>query len=145
LIPLFFAFKAVRRYMFRTMSQTAVNYLESNLSQGRRAGTVHGGDRLQWVKTELDGADSDNFAPLMSLDWQVHVYRDAAPEIQAECDPRKLSLYSFPWSPSMDRAGLRRDALYLVRPDGYVAVANPEGSATALASYFDARKLYSAV
>ena len=34
--------------MFRTISQTAVNYRGSSLSEGR-AGAVHGGDRLPWV------------------------------------------------------------------------------------------------
>ena len=41
----------------------------------------------------------------------------------------------------MGRTGLRRDAVYLVRPDGYVALADPEGSSTAVTSYLDARKL----
>ena len=41
----------------------------------------------------------------------------------------------------MGRAGLLRDALYLVRPDGYVALADPAGSAWAVSSYLDARKL----
>ena len=50
LLPLLFAFEAVRRFMFRTVSQTAVNYRGSSLSEGR-AGAVHGGDRLPWVKT----------------------------------------------------------------------------------------------
>ena len=126
--------------MFRTVSQTAVNYRGSSLSEGR-AGTVHGGDRLPWVKTDSNGVDTDNFAPLTSLDWQVHVYGDAAPEIQAVCDARKLPLHVFPWRPEMSRAGLRRNAVYLVRPDGYVALADPEGSATAIASYLDARSL----
>jgi len=60
--------------MFRTVSQTAVNYRGSSLSAGR-AGAVHGGDRLPWVKTGLN-LDEDNFAPLASLDWQIHVYGD---------------------------------------------------------------------
>ena len=64
---------------------------------------------------------ADNFTPLTSLDWQVHVYGDAAPEIQAMCRERELPLHVFPWRPEMDRAGLRRNAVYLVRPDGYVA------------------------
>ena len=81
LIPRLFQFRAVRRFMFRTVSQTAVNYRGSDLSEGR-AGAVHGGDRLPWVKPALNGFDQDNFAPLTSLDWQVHVYGDAAPEIQ---------------------------------------------------------------
>ena len=140
LMPLLFALAPVRRFMFRTVSQTAVNYRGSSLSEGR-AGTVHGGDRLPWVKADLNGVDEDNFAPLTSLDWQVHVYGDAAPEIQAVCDGRKLPLHVFPWRPEMGRTGLRRNAVYLVRPDGYVALADPEGSAAAITSYLDARKL----
>jgi 2-polyprenyl-6-methoxyphenol hydroxylase-like FAD-dependent oxidoreductase len=140
LLPPLLKFKAVRRIMFRTVSQTAVNYRGSSLSEGR-AGTTHGGDRLPWVKTDSNGIARDNFAPLTSLDWQVHVYGDAAPEIQAACDARKLPLHVFPWRPEMHRAGLRRNAVYLIRPDGYVALVDAEGSSTAIASYLDARKL----
>jgi 2-polyprenyl-6-methoxyphenol hydroxylase-like FAD-dependent oxidoreductase len=139
-IPIIFTFAATRRFMFRTISQTAVNYRASSLSEGR-AGTVHGGDRLPWVQTDLNDFDGDNFTPLTSLDWQVHVYGDAVSAIQAVCDVRKLPLHVFPWRPEMDRTGLQRSAVYLVRPDGYVALADPEGSASAITSYFDARKL----
>jgi 2-polyprenyl-6-methoxyphenol hydroxylase-like FAD-dependent oxidoreductase len=138
LIPAFFTVKTVRRFLFRTVSQTAVNYRGSSLSAGR-AGKVHGGDRLPWVKTDLDGVCADNFAPLTSVDWQVHVYGDAAPEVQSVCDERKLALHVFPWRPDMNRVGLRRNALYLVRPDGYVALADPEAAATPFASYLDGR------
>jgi 2-polyprenyl-6-methoxyphenol hydroxylase-like FAD-dependent oxidoreductase len=138
LVPALFAFRAVRRFMFRTVSQTVVNYRGSSLSEGR-AGPVRGGDRLPWVKTDANGAD--NFVPLRSLDWQVHVYGDATPEIKTTCDARKLQLHIFPWHPEMARSGLRRNAIYLVRPDGHVAVAGSESSASAVASYLDARKL----
>ena len=136
LAPLF-ALKTVRRYMFRTVSQTAVNYRESSLSEGR-AGEVHGGDRLPWVKAERNG--EDNFVPLTSMDWQVHVYGEASPNLQALCDGRRLPLHVFAWRPEVGRAGLRRNAVYLVRPDGYVALADAAGSATAVASYLNARK-----
>jgi 2-polyprenyl-6-methoxyphenol hydroxylase-like FAD-dependent oxidoreductase len=138
LVPAFFPFRAVQRLLFRTVSQTVVNYRGSGLSDGR-AGSVHGGDRLPWVKMNRD--DADNFTPLTSLDWQVHVYGDAAPEIRAVCEARKLPLHVFPWSPDMDRSGLLRDAVYLVRPDGYIALVNAGGGAAALTSYLDARKL----
>ena len=130
----------MRRFMFRTISQTAMNYRGSTLSDGR-AGAVHGGDRLPWVETALKGVDEDNFAPLTSLDWQVHVYGDAAPDIRTMCDARKLPLHIFPWRLEMDRTGLQRHAVYLVRPDGYVALADPRASAAAVMSYLDARKL----
>jgi hypothetical protein len=87
---------------------------------------------------------ANNFTLLTSLDWQVHVYGDAAPEIHAVCDARKLPLHVFPWRPETGRIGLRRNAVYLVRPDGYVALADAEGSATVVASYLDTRNLTSA-
>ncbi len=140
LVPAFFALTTVRRFLFRTVSQTAVNYRGSSLSAGR-AGTVHGGDRLPWVKTDLSGGDKDNFASLTSLDWQVHVYGDAGPEIKALCEGRALPLHIFPWRPRMGGTGLRRNAVYLVRPDGYVGLVDPDGSAEALTAYLDTRKL----
>jgi 2-polyprenyl-6-methoxyphenol hydroxylase-like FAD-dependent oxidoreductase len=137
-VPMIFAFAATRRLMFRTISQTAVNYRGSSLSEGH-AGTVHGGDRLPWVAA--DSNDVDNFTPLTSLDWQVHVYGSATPEIQAVCKERALPLHVFRWRPEASGAGLQRDAIYLVRPDGYVALADSKGGATAITSYLDARKL----
>jgi 2-polyprenyl-6-methoxyphenol hydroxylase-like FAD-dependent oxidoreductase len=138
LFPMLFTFKGTRRLLFRTVSQTAVNYRGSPLSEGR-AGTVHGGDRLPWVTANLNGVD--NYSPLTSLDWQVHVYGRAAPETHAVCTERTLPLHVFPWRPDIGRVGLKRDAVYLLRPDGYVALADPEGSAAAIASYLDGRKL----
>jgi 2-polyprenyl-6-methoxyphenol hydroxylase-like FAD-dependent oxidoreductase len=138
LLPLLSRLKAVRRFMFRTVSQTAVNYRGSSLSEGR-VGAVHGGDRLPWVKTD-DGV-KDNFIALTSLDWQVHVYGDAPTEIRVLCEERKLPLHVFPWRPEMDRSGLQRDAVYLVRPDGYVATAASERGAAVVTSYLETRKL----
>jgi hypothetical protein len=140
LFPLLFKLPPVRRFMFRTVSQVAVNYRGSSLSEGR-AGRVHGGDRLPWVKADLSRGGPDNFKPLTLLDWQVHVYGGATAELWAVCGARKLPLHVFPWRSEMRRAGLRRNGAYLVRPDSYVALANPEGSATTIMSYLDARQL----
>jgi len=136
--PAVFSFKAARRFMFRTISQIAIQYRGSGVSEGR-AGAVHGGDRLPWVPATENARD--NFAPLTSLTWQVHVYGDAVPEIEAICHERELPLRVFPWRQEMSQTGLQRNALYLVRPDGYVAFAHPSGGAMALTNYLDARKL----
>jgi 2-polyprenyl-6-methoxyphenol hydroxylase-like FAD-dependent oxidoreductase len=136
--PAVFSFRAARRFMFRTISQLAIQYRGSSLSEGR-AGAVHGGDRLPWVPAIEN--DRDNFAPLTSLTWQVHVYGEAAREIEAVCHERTLPLHVFPWRQAMSRTGLQRNALYLVRPDGYVAFAHPSGGAMAMTDYLDARKL----
>ena len=102
------------------------------------AGEVYGGDRLPWV-ANVDGSGADNFVPLGSLDWQVHVYGKAAKEVQAACDERGLPLHVFAWRDAMGGAGFARDAFYLVRPDGYVAAAGKDGAA--MGAYLDARGL----
>ena len=135
--PTVFSLKAARRFMFRTVSQIAIHYRGSSVSEGR-AGAVHGGDRLPWVPPT--GNDRDNFAPLASLAWQVHVYGEAAAELEAVCHERKLPLHVFPWHQGMSRTGLQRDALYLVRPDGYVAFAHSGGEAMLLTEYLNTRK-----
>src|SRR5438552_12675995 len=60
-VPLLFRIGAVRRLLFKTVSQTQVNYRDSALSAGA-AGKVRGGDRLPWVQL---GPGTGNFAPLM--------------------------------------------------------------------------------
>jgi 2-polyprenyl-6-methoxyphenol hydroxylase-like FAD-dependent oxidoreductase len=144
LAPLLFSSRVFRRLMFRTVSQVNVNYRVSSLSRGR-VGSVHAGDRLPWVKadpdgtspdgTSLDGGGENNFAALKSLDWQLHVYGEAAPEVRALSTERKLPLHLFPWRARMKQSGLRRNALYLVRPDGYVAVAADRNCAETVRSY----------
>jgi hypothetical protein len=98
---------------------------------------VQGGDRLPWVA--VDGVD--NFAPLTSVDWQVHVYGEASVALAAWCRQHSLPLHVFAWRPEYAGAGLARNALYLLRPDTYVALAEPGGSPDALARYFSATNI----
>jgi hypothetical protein len=136
-LPHAFALTAFRRIMFRTVSQTMINYRDSALSRGT-AGKVRAGDRLPWVKLE-DGGDpvTDNYIPLTALDWQVHVY-GALPSAIAEAWRAKgLAVHVFKWRDAMQTAGLQRNAIYLVRPDGYVGFADDEGSAEKLDRYLD--------
>ena len=115
------------------LSQIGVNYRHSPLSAGA-AGSVRGGDRLPWVETE---PGQDNFAPLASLAWQVHVYGEPRPGVAEACAELRLPLHLFAWQPGMRRAGLRSAALYLIRPDGYVALADPHADPERLRHYFD--------
>jgi hypothetical protein len=55
------------------------------------------------------------------------------------CRERRLALHVFPWRGAMRRRGLRRDAVYLVRPDGYVALADGDARASMLTQYLDER------
>jgi 2-polyprenyl-6-methoxyphenol hydroxylase-like FAD-dependent oxidoreductase len=130
-IPMAIAFEPVRKFMFRTVSQITLNYRGGPLSRGT-AGHVHGGDRLPWVP--VDGAD--NFATLATMDWQVHVYGSVRAELAAWCAARNVPLHIFGWRSDYEMAGLARDALYLLRPDTYVALADGSGTADGLDRYF---------
>jgi len=130
-LPSLFRLPPLRRFLFHTVSQIDVNYRGSPLSRGV-AGRVHGGDRLPWVET---APGQDNFAPLEALAWQVHVYGDPGPVVEEACSELGLPLHAFAWQPRMRRAGLERGSLYLVRPDGYVALADPEAAPERLREY----------
>jgi hypothetical protein len=133
--PVLFRLASVRRFLFHTVSQIGVHYHNSPLSVGA-AGAVRGGDRLPWVETE---PGQDNFAPLDALTWQVHVYGEPRDGLVAVCAELQLPLHLFAWQQAMPRAGLRRAALYLVRPDGYVALADPHADPDRLRQYFAER------
>jgi len=129
LLPKIVELSFAREYLFRTVSQITLNYRGSFLSEGV-AGDVHGGDRLPWVRAN----GSDNFSPLSSMRWQVHVYGSVVPEFTAWCAARRLAFHQFDWRPEHEGAGLARSAPYLLRPDTYVAVAG--GTPDTLGRYF---------
>jgi hypothetical protein len=137
LAPWLFRLPGARRFLFQTVSQVGIEYRESSLSTGA-VGTVRGGDRLPWVET---GPKEDNFDPLKSLGWQVHVYGEPRPEVTDECARLGLPLHTFAWTPRMGRAGFVRGTLYLVRPDGYIALVCSDGDAEQLGRYFTSRGL----
>lgn len=129
LLPAAMAFEAAREYLFRTVSQITLNYRGGPLSVGA-AGHIHGGDRLPWVP--IDG--KDNYEPL-AMTWQVHVYGSASAELVAWCASHSVPLHVFDWRSEHEAAGLARDAIYLLRPDTYVALGDPSGAPDALERY----------
>jgi len=133
-IPRIAAFEGAREWLFKTVSQITLNYRDGPLSEGA-AGEVHGGDRLPWVR--VDGAD--NLAALATMSWQVHVYGSVGPALAAWCTDHDVPLNRFDWRPEHQAAGLVRDALYLLRPDTYVALAEGSGSPRAIERYLGDR------
>jgi 2-polyprenyl-6-methoxyphenol hydroxylase-like FAD-dependent oxidoreductase len=136
LLPRALSFEPLREFMFRTISQITLNYRDRPLSAGR-AGVVHGGDRLPWVPA--DGAD--NHEPLNAMAWQVHVYGTARGSLGEWCAAHGVPLHVFAWTGAHGDAGLARDALYLMRPDTYVALAEGSGDPAALQQYFSQRRI----
>ena len=123
-LPALAGFDAARRALFRTVSQVRIHYHDSGLSGGR-AGEIIGGDRLPWVPGQGGEAGPDNFAPMQTLDWQLHVYGAVDPQLAALATALRLPLRAWPWTEAAEQAGLLEDAAYLLRPDMHVALALP--------------------
>jgi len=115
---------------FKTVSQIAIQYRKSAISVGN-AGKIRGGDRLPYIVDD----NSDNHAPLASLDWQVHVYGKTRTTFARALAMRGIPVHAFAWSDAAEKAGFTRNGAYLVRPDGYIALAAPRQSAGLFARY----------
>ncbi len=108
------------RFAFLTVSQTRITYRKSSLNRGV-AGKLEAGDRLPWISF----SGGDNYLPLQSLAWQIHIYGKAHAKIHAAAKDLDLAVHEFTWTKNMEKVGLQEDALYLIRPDGHVGlVAN---------------------
>lgn len=93
-----------------------------------------------WQPPELAGRGGEGDAGAYSIaeeplgmGWQVQVYGEVAADLRAACADWGLALHAFGWAPAMRRAGFARNAVYLVRPDGYVAFTARRQDPAALA------------
>lgn len=132
-IPRLFAaltrWKFFLNLMFRTVSQIRIHYRQSLLSEG----TVNAGDRLPY----LTFARGDNYEPLATRSWQLHVYGRLSDGLQAFARKRNLPVYQLERNEDAGRKGLARDGMYLVRPDGYLGLADDRQDLAHLQGYLN--------
>jgi hypothetical protein len=69
----------------------------------------------------------------------VFVYGQASAALATWCAGHGVVLHAFEHRQDLAAAGVARDALYLLRPDTYVAVADPRTDPATLERYFAAR------
>ena len=137
LMPWLFGFVAVRRLLFKTLSQTSISYPKSLLSAGS-VGKIKAGNRLPWVK--IDGG-SGNYESLTTMKWQVHIYGSVSKIVQELCDKRGIKLNVFHWNEATKKAGFKENAIYVIRPDGHVGMACLESETQRIKTYFDKWKI----
>jgi hypothetical protein len=65
--------------------------------------------------------------------------------LQALAGDRGIPLHVFPWTKGMKQAGLKRNAAYLIRPDGYIGMADRDGDASAISAYLSEKYLRSII
>ena len=130
--PLVFKLPWITRLFFKSSLQIAVTYRGSSISQGK-AGKVCAGDRLPWV----EGKCNDNHEPLRRMTWQFHIYGKASPEFERLADGHDVPVCAFPWTKAAEIAGLGQNAIYLIRPDGYIGYACPRDKSDELEAYME--------
>ena len=111
-------FETLRRLLFKTVSQTRINYRKSALSDGSRSGAIHSGDRFPWF--EWDGGDS--FEWLANTGYVVLTFGGAPPcEIAGWSGPSTQIAVEGAAAKAAAHAGLPRHGCVIVRPDMHVA------------------------
>jgi hypothetical protein len=61
------------------------------------------------------------------------------PDLVAWCEEHDIPLHVFAWRSQYEKAGIIRDALYLLPPDTYVGLVDRSCSVETLQSYWDTR------
>ncbi|MGB8354667.1 MAG: hypothetical protein WCD79_12310, partial [Chthoniobacteraceae bacterium] len=61
----------------------------------------------------------------------------ATPALQKMCDARGLKLHVFPWNSAAEKADLRKNAAYVVRPDGHIGIVDPDADPGRISAYLD--------
>src|SRR5699024_7399646 len=104
--PALTRFNAVRRMMFRLVSQIHINYEDSMLARGS-AGKLKGGDRLPWVKY----GDSDNYAPLQGAEFHYQLYGQTSVYMRRFMQKSSFALHEFNWTAAGKKAGISKNTV----------------------------------
>jgi 2-polyprenyl-6-methoxyphenol hydroxylase-like FAD-dependent oxidoreductase len=117
MLPFALRSAALRRRAFLTVSQTGHAYPRGPLAAGRH-GAIAGGMHLPWVP-----GLNNHALVARAVGWQIHGFAPPSPELTFLASAARLPAHTLPWSDAAAMAGFKRDGLYLVRPDGHVALA----------------------
>jgi hypothetical protein len=122
-LPLALKLPYVEHYVFPRVSQLAIEYRSSALSEDGKhvVGSVRAGDRLPWLES------ADNFVPLRELRWQVHAIGEAGDDLRMWASGKGLPVFEFKDGEEARTKGMAKGAVYLVRPDGYVGCVTENG------------------
>ncbi|KAJ5710887.1 hypothetical protein N7488_005043 [Penicillium malachiteum] len=138
-VPIFTKLEYVKHQIFRRGSQLICSYRGSHISQAASGwGAVQPGDRLPWANLD----SGDNFSLLRHIAWQLHVYGYPPEDLEKWCIVNDVLLTVIDWDPHHGKVGLKKNAVYLLRPDQYIAgIFEGQSVNSMLNDYFSSREL----
>ncbi|MEP3276951.1 MAG: FAD-dependent monooxygenase [Stappiaceae bacterium] len=111
-------FERLRRQMFKTISQTLIDYRKSALSDGSRSGSIKSGDRFPWFVWE----DGNSFEWLQEPGYVVLCFGGSpAPDIAGWSGPVSTFDVKGAAARAAAGAGLPTTGIVEVRPDMHVS------------------------
>lgn len=144
-------FDRIRKVVFRTISQTGIQYRQSPLSQtlpGLPDAGPRAGDRFPWLRVKLsaDGPAEDLFQKLDDTRFNLVVIGQPAPAAGIPVLGDLLRTHVIPSDPANDRelerANIPRPSFYLLRPDCYVGLSGSRLEVDAVTRYVSERLLF---
>ena len=136
----------VQRFAFRAVSQIGIHYRESSLSESGPALPEHApraGDRFPWLhlKLQAGGPVEDLFQKFDDLHFHLLVAGQPVPQLAIP--ESLLQVHAIPSDAANDaelaRARIAQTSYYLVRPDGYIALAGTNLEPGAVERYLSTR------
>lgn len=132
----------IQKFAFRMVSQTAINYRRSSLSEALDPlpfAAPQCGDRFPWLhlKLHVGGPVEDTFKTLDDRHFNLLAFGQTAP---AELGFGELiQRWTIPDDPHNDaelaRVGILRPSFYLIRPDGHVGLCGKTADPAAIRRY----------
>lgn len=122
-LPFFAYWFNLRFFMYGMISQIAIEYGPSPLSQSNTGKGLQG-SRLPWIEWPNGAAGKDdNHSLLDGSAWQAHMFGVVDANQLQILEEFDLPVHQFPWSSEARRKGFKENTLYLIRPDGYIGLA----------------------
>lgn len=126
------SFRPFYTYIYKFLAQTGLHYRESLLSEGS-TGRLRAGDRLPWLRTD----NFDNYDCLNAMSWHIQIFGDTHSNFNSVANFRGFKIFEFSWSKEAEALGFARDAFYLIRPDGHIALCNLRQNTSILKAYLN--------
>jgi hypothetical protein len=140
LFPLLLGRAAVRRFLFRAVSQIGVTYRAGRLAVDQLGGRVRAGDRFSWFRYRDGGCERDVFDHLRPDRFVLLILGAVAADGGALARLRSplLDVVAIADAPAYQASGLA-DGVYVVRPDGYIGYCARQFDEAAVSTYLTGR------